>query len=220
MHQRTLRLFVVTLLVLLVAPAVAGSEPTPAIEAVNENGYYGEHHYWRPSTATVTAGGAVNLSNPTVVNHGVEWKSGPGTPSCSSGVPVGTSPAASGSGWSGTCTFAQPGVYTFYCTVHGAEMVGTITVNTPPPPSVKKVSPKKGPAETETTVTITGKSFTGATAVEFGSIAAASFTVTSSTSIVAVAPAEPVGKVDVRVTTPSGTSAIVRRDHFKFRRPR
>jgi hypothetical protein len=29
-----------------------------------------------------------------------------------------------------------------------------------------------------------------------------------------------VGTVDVRVTTPSGTSAIVRRDHFKFRRPR
>jgi plastocyanin len=220
MHQRTLRLLAATLLVLLVAPAVAGSEPTPTIEAANENGYYGERHSWRPSAATVTAGGGVNLSNPTVVNHGVEWKSGPATPSCSSGVPVGTTPAASGSGWSGTCTFAQPGVYTFYCTVHGGEMTGTITVNTPPAPTIKKVSPRKGPAEAETTVTITGKNFTGATVVEFGSIPAASFAATSSTSIVAVAPAEPAGIVDVRVTTPSGTSAIVRRDHFRFRRPR
>jgi plastocyanin/uncharacterized protein YfiM (DUF2279 family) len=115
---------------IVVLPAVAGSETAPTIEAVNSSGYYGEqHHYWSPSAATVGAGDAVTLTNPTGVAHGVEWVNGPATPACSSGVPVGTSAAASGTKWSGTCTFAQAGTYTFYCTVHHAEMTGTITVN-------------------------------------------------------------------------------------------
>jgi hypothetical protein len=63
-------------------------------------------------------------------------------PACSAGVPVGTSEAASGAEWTGTCTFTLPGTYLFYCTVHGAAMSGTITVgstasgppiSTPPP---------------------------------------------------------------------------------------
>jgi plastocyanin len=108
-----------------VLPTVAGgSEPPPSISAVN-----GATHYWSPATATVGENGVVTLSNPTNVPHGVEWVSGPATPSCSSGVPVGKSAAASGTKWSGTCTFATPGVYTFYCTVHGSEMTGTVSVS-------------------------------------------------------------------------------------------
>jgi hypothetical protein len=78
------------------------------------------------------AGGVVTFSNPTTVEHGVEWRSGPTKPSCEEGagkVPVGTTPAASAAKWSGTCTFSQPGTYTFYCTVHGPEMTGTVTVS-------------------------------------------------------------------------------------------
>jgi plastocyanin len=108
----------------IVLPTVAGgSEPPPSISAVN-----GATHYWSPATATVGEDGVVTLSNPTNVPHGVEWVSGPATPSCS-GVPVGKTAAASGTKWSGTCTFATPGVYTFYCTVHGSEMTGTVTVS-------------------------------------------------------------------------------------------
>jgi hypothetical protein len=70
----------------------------------------------------------VTLSNHTAVEHGVHWVAGPETPACS-GIPVGTTSATKGANWSGTCTFAKPGTYTFYCTVHGPEMTGTITVN-------------------------------------------------------------------------------------------
>ncbi len=91
---------------------------------------HGTEHHWTPSTATIAANGTVTLSNPTEVDHGVEWVSTPANvkPACS-GVPVGTTAAASGTKWSGTCTFTNPGVYTFYCTVHGPEMTGRITVS-------------------------------------------------------------------------------------------
>ena len=54
-------------------------------------------------------------------------------------------------------------------------------------------------------MTITGTSFTGATAVKFGTTAATTFTVNSSTSITATSPAG-TGTVDVTVTTAGGTS--------------
>jgi plastocyanin len=109
---------------------MASSETSPTVEAVNEGGLYEvQHHRWSPSQATVMAGGVVTFSNPGTVTHGVEWVGGPAKPTCSSGVPVGTTETASGSKWSGTCTFTQAGTYTFYCTVHHAEMTGTITVN-------------------------------------------------------------------------------------------
>ena len=69
-------------------------------------------------------------------------------------------------------------------------------------------------------MTITGKGFTGATAVKFGATDAASFTVNSATSITAVSPAASSGMTDVTVTTPGGTSPIVTVDHFTFAAPR
>jgi plastocyanin len=106
-------------------PAIASSE-TPPIEAVNAGLY---SHYWSPSQATVVAGSVITFRNPSSTPHGVEWRSGPAKPECNSGVPVGTTEAVSGKEWSGTCTFSQAGTYTFYCTVHGPEMTGTITVS-------------------------------------------------------------------------------------------
>jgi plastocyanin len=111
-------------------PAVAGSETAPTITAENVGGIYGEEHRWSPAQATIAPGGTVTLSNPTEVKHGVRWVSGPGTPSCGPGVPVGTTAAASNTNWSGSCTFTAAGVYSFYCTVHGAAMAGHITVGT------------------------------------------------------------------------------------------
>jgi hypothetical protein len=134
-------------------------------------------------------------------------------------VPVGTTPAASATNWSGSCSFTQAGTYTFFCTVHGSEMTATVTVNgAGPPPTVAKLAPKKGPSTGGTSVTVTGKNFSGATAVTFGTVNAASFKVISPTQITAVSPGEPAGTVDVRVTTPGGTSAASRHDHFKFLR--
>ena len=115
----------------VVLPAVASSEASPTISAVNYpgGGYYQESHAWSPAAATIAAGCTVALKNEGNVPHGVRWVNGPATPVCTGGVPVGTTPGASGTKWSGSCTFATPGTYTFYCTVHGAEMTGTITVN-------------------------------------------------------------------------------------------
>ena len=48
-------------------------------------------------------------------------------------------------------------------------------------PTVTGISPTAGPLAGGTSVTITGTGFTGATAVDFGTIAATSFTVNSDT---------------------------------------
>jgi alpha-tubulin suppressor-like RCC1 family protein len=85
-----------------------------------------------------------------------------------------------------------------------------------PPPAVTKLVPRRGPVTGGTTVTITGTDLTGATEVKFGSTAASSFTVNSSTSITAVTPAELAGGVDVTVINTWGTSAISKVDRFKF----
>ena len=64
-------------------------------------------------------------------------------------------------------------------------------------------------------MTITGTDFSGATAVTFGSTAAASFTVNSATSITAVSPAG-TGTVNITVTSPDGTSPVVVADQFTY----
>ena len=74
------------------------------------------------------------------------------------------------------------------------------------PPTVTSLSPTSGPTAGGTTVIITGTNLSGATAVKFGATAATSVSVVSSTKITAKAPAHAVGKVDVTVTTPGGTS--------------
>jgi plastocyanin len=105
-------------------PATAASEGTPTIETEDPV------HHWKPPTATIEAGGAIVFKNAsTTVAHGIRWISAPAAPTCEPSVPVGTSAAASGTNWTGGCTFAVAGTYTFYCTVHGASMSGTITVN-------------------------------------------------------------------------------------------
>jgi plastocyanin len=121
---------------------MASSAETTPVEAVNEGGVY-EHHRWSPAQVTVSVGGAVTFRNSSEVPHGVEWRSAI-KPSCEEGpgkVPVGTTPAASGTKWSGACRFSQPGTYTFYCTVHGPEMTGTISVNAESPTPATTTSP-------------------------------------------------------------------------------
>jgi hypothetical protein len=83
-------------------------------------------------------------------------------------------------------------------------------------PTIRRVSPDKGPVGGGTTVTIHGTNFTGATAVKFGSTNATHLTVNSATSITAVSPAEMAGTVDVTVTTPGGTSATSSKGDFTF----
>src|SRR6516164_2912912 len=82
-------------------------------------------------------------------------------------------------------------------------------------PTVTNINPNTGPTSGGSSVTITGTNFSGATAVRFGSNAAASFTVNSATQITATSPAG-VGTVDVTVTTAGGTSATSSSDRFTY----
>ncbi|MBT0770667.1 IPT/TIG domain-containing protein [Kineosporia sp. J2-2] len=86
----------------------------------------------------------------------------------------------------------------------GAASTGYEYLNTP---GITGVSPSSGPVTGGTTVTLRGSGFAGATAVTFGSVAAASFTVDAPDRITAVAPAHAAGPVGLTVTTPAGTSA-------------
>ena len=83
------------------------------------------------------------------------------------------------------------------------------------PPTVSSIAPISGPATGGTLVTITGSNFSSATAVTFGVTAATGFTVQSSTSITATSPAGS-GLIDIRVTTPGGTSATSGADQFTY----
>jgi len=87
-----------------------------------------------------------------------------------------------------------------------------------PAPTIKKLSPRKGPAAGGTSVTITGANFTGATSVDFGAAPAAEVSVNSATSITAVSPEAAPGKVAVDVTTGTGTSAPSSKAVFTFKK--
>jgi len=83
----------------------------------------------------------------------------------------------------------------------------TFTFESAADPTVGSVS--GGPISTAggNTLTLTGNSFTSASAVFIGTTPAASFTVSSGTSITLVTSALPADVYDITVTTPSGTSA-------------
>lgn len=83
-------------------------------------------------------------------------------------------------------------------------------------PTVTSVSPTSGIRTGGTTVTIRGTNFSGATAVTFGGVNAASFVVNSTTQITAISPAAGTGTVDIRVTTPGGQSATSSSDRYTF----
>ena len=82
-------------------------------------------------------------------------------------------------------------------------------------PTVSSISPAAGPLGGGTLVTITGTGFTGASAVDFGTTPATTFTVGGASMITALSPAG-TGAVGVTVTTPSGTSATSTADVFTY----
>ena len=114
---------------------------------------------------------------------------------------------------------------------HAAGMVN-VTVTTPggtsatssaddftfviKPPAVTVVSPSSGTTSGGTTVTISGVHFSGATSVLFGTVAATSFSVISTTQITAVSPAELPSTVDITVTTAGGTSTTSSADQYTY----
>jgi hypothetical protein len=90
------------------------------------------------------------------------------------------------------------------------------TYSASPTPVVSAVGPASGPAGT--TVYITGSGLTDASAVAFGAATASTFTLYSDTLVEVSSPAGS-GTVDVRVTTPGGTSATSSSDHYSYSLP-
>ena len=96
-----------------------------------------------------------------------------------------------------------------------ARLGGTTT-----PPTVTRLSLKKGPAAGGTLIVITGTSFVDVTAVDFGAFPASHVTVNSPTSItVTTPPATSTKETHVTVTTASGTSAASSKNKFAIEAP-
>jgi hypothetical protein len=83
-------------------------------------------------------------------------------------------------------------------------------------PVITSLGTNSGPPSGGTFAIIFGSGFTGATAVDFGSTPATSFTVAADSLIFATSPAGSLGTVDVTVTDPAGTSSISPADHFTY----
>ncbi|WP_430391814.1 putative Ig domain-containing protein [Dyella sp. 20L07] len=86
-------------------------------------------------------------------------------------------------------------------------------------PTISSISPTSGPVAGNTTVTISGSNFTGASSVKFGPTNATSFTVSNANSISAVSPSGSAGVVDITVTTGGGTSLTTAGDQFTYKAP-
>lgn len=88
-------------------------------------------------------------------------------------------------------------------------------VTTTDPVAIDALTPSSGTAGGGNTIEISGAGFTGATAVDFGQNGSSEFTVTSPTSITAVAPVG-AGAVTVHVVTPAGSSRASSNDRFTY----
>jgi peptidoglycan hydrolase-like protein with peptidoglycan-binding domain len=87
------------------------------------------------------------------------------------------------------------------------------------PPTVTSISPSSGPTVGGSTVIVEGTGFTGISgpsAVLFGGMAAASYTVVSETRITAVTPEHAQGSVHVTVQAEGGVSSASTGDYFTF----
>lgn len=128
---------------------------------------------------------------------------------------MGTAEDAGASSWDATLSISGMVVYVMVTGaaqwVVTAQVLSATNPNAAPPgpaPVLVSIAPTSGTTAGGTSVILTGTDFTGATAVTFGGIAAASFTVNSSTQITAVTPALTAGAKDVAVTTAYGTSTL------------
>jgi len=86
-----------------------------------------------------------------------------------------------------------------------------------PAPVITRVSPSSGSIVGGVKVKITGTDLNAASAVKFGNLPAATFSVVSETEISAVVPrSKKAGRVDVSVTTLAGTSLATSADRFTY----
>lgn len=85
-----------------------------------------------------------------------------------------------------------------------------------PIPSLFSVTPTGGAPSGGTVVAIMGSNFSAVTTVHFGAIPSPSVNVVNDSNIVATAPAQLSGTVDITVTSPGGTSSTSPSDQFTY----
>ena len=83
-------------------------------------------------------------------------------------------------------------------------------------PTVSAVFRDQGPMTGGTRVFVAGTGFSSDATVAFGTVAATKVVVESGNLLIATSPAEPVGTVDVIVTTSAGSSTVTPNDAFTF----
>jgi plastocyanin len=163
----------------------------------------GSSFCFKPESANVAVGAPVVWTNMTGIGHTVS--------SCTSSACPGA-PANTGSntfnksigapnGSTASFTFTSPGIYIYYCMIHGyVAMHGKITVFAAP--RISSFAPTSGPVST--TVTITGLNLAHARRVTFNGTVA----VISSDSATKIVTRVPAGASTGRiaVTTPGGTA--------------
>jgi hypothetical protein len=86
-----------------------------------------------------------------------------------------------------------------------------------PDPAILHMSHRSGTTLGGQAITVSGRDFTSASAVLFGSTKGTSLRVRSATSLSIVTPPHPAGRVSVRVVTGHGTSSV--RSYYTFVRP-
>ena len=180
-----------TLAVLLTAGGGGGVSPTPpTISSIS------------PTTGAATGGTPVSITGSGFT--GTTAVTFNGTAAISFSVVSDTAISAISPAGTGT---VHVNVTTPTGTADGVQFTYSTAAN---PPFISGISPNSGPPAGGTSVTVIGSSFTGATAVHFGSVLAASFSVVSDTHIVTTSPAG-TGMVSIKVTTPAGST-----DGFQF----
>ncbi len=198
---------------------------------------------WTDATVTTPAGtsAVTSFDRFAYVVPSVEWVS-PDTGPLAGGTPVtivgsgfsAASTVAFGANAATSVVFKSPNVLTAVAPA-GASGSTDVIVTTAPNgasaagatdlfaygavPSVGGVSPRNGPVVGGTSVVITGSGFTADSVVRFGSSRATTATVVSGTEIIAVAPPEASGAVDVTVTSSAGASAPGAADLFAYGAP-
>ncbi|MFD7260479.1 IPT/TIG domain-containing protein [Streptomyces sp. NPDC059874] len=88
-----------------------------------------------------------------------------------------------------------------------------------PVPVVTSLSPSSGTTDGGTVVTVNGTGLSGATSLTFGPGNPAGGLSCTATTCTATAPAHAAGPVDVQVTTPGGTSAVVGAGRYTYQLP-
>jgi len=99
---------------------------------------------------------------------------------------------------------------------NGNNVLRQIAGTPPPPPAITAVKPASGPISGDRKVTLVGANFKGVTAVMFGAKPALTFTVKSAKRIIAYSPTATLGKVTIRVTSPTGTSPANALDSYTY----